>query len=41
MDDFDFIIAAVVDASQDILKKHESKKEEMYDIIKVELIGVQ
>jgi hypothetical protein len=36
-DDFDFIIAVVADASKDILQKHEAKKEEMYDIIKVEL----
>jgi hypothetical protein len=40
VDDFDFIIAAVEDASQDILQKHEAKKEEMYDIIEVELRGV-
>jgi hypothetical protein len=39
--DFDFIIAAVVDASQDILQKQEAKHEEMYDRIEVELKGVQ
>jgi hypothetical protein len=38
--DFDFIIAAIADASQDILQKHEAKQEEMYDRIKVELRGV-
>jgi flagellar hook-basal body complex protein FliE len=41
LDDFDFIIAAVSDASQDILQKHEAKQEEMYDRIEVELRGVQ
>jgi hypothetical protein len=41
VDDFDFIIVAVADASQDILQKHEAKQEEMYDIIEVELRGVQ
>jgi hypothetical protein len=41
VDDFDFIIAVVADASQDILQKHETKKEEMYDRIDVELRGVQ
>jgi hypothetical protein len=41
VDDFDFIIIAIANASQDFLKKHEAKKEEMYDIIEVELKGVQ
>ena len=41
IDDFDFIIAAVADASQDILQKHEAKQEEMYDRIEAELWGVQ
>jgi hypothetical protein len=41
VDDFDFIIAAVEDASQNILQKHEAKKDEMYDRINVELRGVQ
>jgi hypothetical protein len=41
VDDFNFIIVAVVDASQDILQKHEAKQEEMYDRIEVELRGVQ
>jgi hypothetical protein len=40
VDDFNFIIAAVADASQDILQKHEAKKEEMYNRIEVELRGV-
>jgi hypothetical protein len=41
IDDFNFIITAVVDALQEILQKHEAKQEEMYDRIEVELIGVQ
>jgi hypothetical protein len=41
VDDFDFIIAAIADPSQDILQKHESKQEEMYDRIEVELRGVK
>jgi phosphoribosylanthranilate isomerase len=41
IDDFDFIIAAVNDASQEILQKHEAKQEEMYDRVEVELRGVQ
>ena len=40
VDDFDFIIAVVEDALQDILQKHEAKQEEMYDRIKVELRGL-
>jgi hypothetical protein len=36
-DDFDFIIAALNDASLEIVEKQEAKKEEMYDIIEVEL----
>jgi hypothetical protein len=40
VNDFEFIIAAVVDASQGILQKHESKMEEMYERIEVELRGV-
>jgi hypothetical protein len=41
VDDFDFIITVVANVSQDILWKHEAKKEEMYDRIEVELGGVQ
>jgi hypothetical protein len=41
VDDFDFIIATVAYASQDILQKQEAEQEEMYDIIEVELRGVQ
>jgi hypothetical protein len=41
IDDFDFIIVALNDASLEILEKQEAKKEEMYDIIKVEFQGVQ
>jgi len=37
VDDFEFIIAAVNDTSQKILQKQEAKKEEMYDIIEVDL----
>jgi predicted nucleotidyltransferase len=36
VDDFDFIIADVNNASQEILQKQEAKQEEMYDRIKVE-----
>jgi hypothetical protein len=36
-DDFDFIIAALNDASLEIMEKQEAKKEEMYDRIEVEL----
>jgi hypothetical protein len=38
---FDFIIAALNDASLEIMEKQEAKKEEMYDIIKFDLRGVQ
>jgi hypothetical protein len=41
IDDFDFIITTVNDASQEILQKHEAKEEEMYNRVKVELRGVQ
>jgi hypothetical protein len=41
VDDFDFIIAAVSDASKDILQKTEAKQEAMYDRIETELRGVQ
>jgi hypothetical protein len=41
LDDFDFIIAAVSDASQDILQNNEAKQEAMYDRIETELRGVQ
>jgi hypothetical protein len=37
VDDFDFIIAVVNDASQEILWKQEAKQEDMYGIIEVEL----
>jgi hypothetical protein len=36
-DDFDFIIAALNDASLEITEKQEAKQEEMYDRIEVEL----
>jgi hypothetical protein len=36
-DDFDFIIAALNDASLEIIEKQEAKQEEMYDRIEVEL----
>lgn len=45
LDDFDFIIAAVNDASKEIVEKHEGKQEEkheqMYNRIEIELQGVQ
>jgi hypothetical protein len=41
IDDFDFIIAAVSDASQDILQNNEAKQEALYDRIMTELRGVQ
>ena len=40
VDDFDFIIATLNDASLEIMEKQEAKKEEMYDRIEVELQGV-
>jgi DNA-binding protein YbaB len=36
-DSFDFIIAALNDASLEITEKQTTKQEEMYDRIKVEL----
>jgi hypothetical protein len=39
--DFDFIIAALNDASLEIVEKQEAKQEEMYDRLKVEFRGVQ
>jgi hypothetical protein len=41
VDDFEFIITAVSDASEDILQKNEAKKESMYEIIEEKLRGVQ
>jgi hypothetical protein len=41
LDDFNFIIAAVNDASQEILEKQEAKQEKMYNRIEIELQGVQ
>jgi hypothetical protein len=40
-DDFDFIIAALNDASLEIAEKQEAKQKEMYNKIEVELQGVQ
>jgi hypothetical protein len=40
-DDFDFIIAALNDASLEIAEKQEAKKEAMYNRIEIELQGVQ
>jgi hypothetical protein len=37
VDDFEFIITVVNDASQVILQKKEAKQEELYDRIEVEL----
>jgi hypothetical protein len=41
LDDFDFIMEAVSDASEDILQRNEAKQETMYENIEVELRGVQ
>jgi hypothetical protein len=41
LDDFNFIIAAVNDASQEIVEKQEAKQEQMYNRIEIELQGVQ
>jgi hypothetical protein len=41
VDDFDFIISAVGDASEEILQRNEEKQEAMYDRIEAELRGVQ
>jgi hypothetical protein len=41
VDDFDFSIAALNNASLEIMEKQESKQEEMYGRIEVELRGVQ
>jgi hypothetical protein len=40
IDDFDFIIAAISDASQDILQNNEAKQEALYERITIELRGV-
>jgi hypothetical protein len=40
-DDFDFLIAALNDASLEIVEKQELKQEEMYDRIDTELREVQ
>jgi chromosome segregation ATPase len=40
-DDFDFIIAALNDASLEIAEKQEAKQEAMYNRIEIELQGVQ
>jgi hypothetical protein len=40
-DDFNFIIAALNDASLEIVEKQEAKQEVMYNRIEVELQGVQ
>jgi hypothetical protein len=41
LDDFDFIITAVSDASEDILQRNETKQETMYERLEAELRGVQ
>jgi hypothetical protein len=41
VDDFNFIITAVSDASGDILQRNEAKQEAMYDRIETELRGVK
>jgi hypothetical protein len=37
LDDFDFIITVVSDASKDILQRNEAKQETMYERIEEEL----
>jgi hypothetical protein len=41
LDDFDFIIAAVSDTSQDIMQNIEAKQATLYDSIETKLRGVQ
>jgi hypothetical protein len=41
VDDFDFIIAAISDASEYILQRNEAKQETMYERIEADLKGVQ
>jgi hypothetical protein len=41
LDDFNFIIAAMNVASREVLEKQEVKKENMYNLIEIELQGVQ
>jgi hypothetical protein len=41
VDDIQFIITAVEDASEDILQRHEAKQETMYDKIMKELKYIQ
>ena len=41
LDDFDFIIAAVNDASKEIIEKQEAKQEQMYSQTEITLQGVQ
>jgi hypothetical protein len=41
VDDFDFIIAVVSDALEDILQRNEAKQETMYERLEAELRGVQ
>jgi hypothetical protein len=41
LDDFDFIIATMNDASKEIVEKKEVKQEKMYNRIEIKLQGVQ
>jgi hypothetical protein len=41
LDDFDFIVAAVNDASKEIIENQEAKQEQMYSQIEIALQGVQ
>jgi hypothetical protein len=41
LDDFDFIVAPVNDASKEIIEKQEVKQEQMYSQIEITLQGVQ
>jgi hypothetical protein len=41
LDDFYFIVVAVIDASKEIIEKQEAKQEQMYSHIEIVLQGVQ
>jgi hypothetical protein len=41
LEDFDFIVAMVNDASKEIIEKQEAKKEQIYSQIEIVLQGVQ
>ena len=41
LDDFDFIVVVVNDASKEIIEKKEAKQEHMHNRIEIKLQGVQ